>query len=76
MKHRSGKDSPLSAHSGLLPVMTAFSKDTLHDASPISKSVVGLLIGISIERGKLQLTDRVLDYFPALSTYRSRAGTH
>lgn len=69
--YRSGKDSPLSVHSGLLPVTTAFSKDTLHDARSISKSVVGLLVGISIERGKLQLTDRVLDYFPELSTYRS-----
>jgi CubicO group peptidase (beta-lactamase class C family) len=73
--YRTGKDTPISAPliTQLLPAAsTSFTASTLHDARSVSKSVIGLLTGITIQRGALRLEDRVLDHFPELSELRTR----
>lgn len=73
--YRNGTDTPINSSliAQLLPGTAAtFSADTLHDARSVSKSVIGLLTGITIGRGRLHATDKVLDYFPELGSLRTR----
>ena len=42
----------------------------LHDLRSISKSVVALLVGQAVGRGQIDIDDRVLDFYPALSDLR------
>lgn len=41
-----------------------YKKDTLHRMFSIAKSLNALCIGLLEEEGKLQLTDKIVDYFP------------
>ena len=41
-----------------------YATDTLHDIRSATKSIVGLLVGIAIDQGKLRLDDTLLSFFP------------
>jgi CubicO group peptidase (beta-lactamase class C family) len=73
--YRTGKDTPINAPliAQLLPPKpVAFSAESLHDARSVSKSVIGLLVGITVQRGGLKLDDRVLDHYPELNELRTQ----
>ncbi|MCE9598231.1 MAG: beta-lactamase family protein [Spirochaetia bacterium] len=65
--YRTGKDRTLM-DSTFWPfaTTTAFSEATLHDQRSVTKSIVSLLIGISIDRGQLKTDQLVLDSYPEL----------
>jgi CubicO group peptidase (beta-lactamase class C family) len=72
--YRTGTDTPINSSliAQLLPgAETTFSAATLHDVRSISKSVVGLLAGITIGRGGVRLNDKVLDHYPELNYLRT-----
>lgn len=73
--YRNGTDTPINSSliAQLLPGTAAtFSANTLHDVRSVSKSVIGLLTGITIGRGRLHASDRVLDHFPELESLRTQ----
>ncbi|NEX64744.1 serine hydrolase domain-containing protein [Noviherbaspirillum galbum] len=72
--YRNGTDTPINSSliAQLLPGTAAsFSADTLHDVRSVSKSVIGLLTGITIGRGQLHASDKVLDHYPELGSLRT-----
>jgi len=75
--YRSGKDRSMSRALGFWPPLTPtvdFGPDTLHDARSIGKSVIGLLVGIEIQQGRIaSLQTPVLDYYPQHKDLRSPA---
>jgi len=74
--YRSGPDRPIDVHYGLGTPFArdaAFDADALHDVRSISKSVVGLLVGLAVRDGKLgPLSKPVLDAFPELADLRTQ----
>jgi len=55
--YRTGEDRVLARRYGVLSTTTEFGPDTLHDVRSISKSVISLLYGMAMERGKAPLPE-------------------
>jgi CubicO group peptidase (beta-lactamase class C family) len=68
--YRRGKDKPIWT---LFARETEFTPETLHDLRSISKSVVGLLVGVASQRGKIDLAAPALAYYPSDADLRSPA---
>ena len=63
-------DGLLVLHKGKIVVEDYFgsmTEDTLHLAQSVSKSVVGTLVGIYLDRGQLDLSDPVREHVPELA---------
>jgi CubicO group peptidase (beta-lactamase class C family) len=73
--YRSAQDHPVSTLYGLWNPFggtVVFGPTTLHDVRPVTKSIVSLLVGIALERGKIaNITTPVLDFYPDLADLRS-----
>ncbi|MES2164766.1 MAG: serine hydrolase [Pseudomonadota bacterium] len=73
--YRTGKDRSIRRGLGVWPPFAPtveFGPDTLHDVRSIGKSVIGLLVGIEKQRGKIgALTTPVLDYYPEYQDLRT-----
>lgn len=69
--YRSGRDRPLGVRYGvnnLFGLPTHFDQDTLHDTRSVSKSVVSLLYGIALAKGRAPGVDTsILTLTPELS---------
>ena len=46
-----------------------FTKDTLHRMNSVTKSFVGLAIGALIDEGKINYSDKVINFFPEAEEY-------
>ncbi|MEW6267755.1 MAG: serine hydrolase [Thermodesulfobacteriota bacterium] len=77
--YRSGRDSPIDVLYGLgnpFAPDVRFGVDVLHDVRSVSKSVVGLLVGIALHDGRIaSLSTPALDAFPELADLRT-SGRH
>ena len=71
--YRTGRDHPIDERYGIgFGANVAFDANALHDVRSISKSVVGLLVGIAVRDGKIQsLSAPALDAFPELADLRT-----
>jgi CubicO group peptidase (beta-lactamase class C family) len=70
--YRTGEDASLADYYGLFPDDVTFGVDVLHDMRSISKSVVGLLVGIVAAQGRLpSLASPALAAFPELADLRT-----
>jgi CubicO group peptidase (beta-lactamase class C family) len=73
--YRSAPDHPVSTLYGLWNPFggtVAFGPTTLHDVRSVTKSIVSLLVGIALERGKIaSIATPVLDFYPDLADLRS-----
>lgn len=74
-RYRAGVDTPITVRYGLpnpFASTVAFDPGTLHDVRSISKSVVGLLVGIAVQQGRMPaLSAAVLDSYPRLADLRT-----
>jgi CubicO group peptidase (beta-lactamase class C family) len=74
-RYRTGPDTPITVRYGLpnpFASDVAFDAATLHDVRSISKSVVGMLVGIAVARGQFPpLSTPVLDAYPQLADLRT-----
>lgn len=74
--YRKAPDSPINIFYGIgnpFSSNVSFDAQTLHDARSVSKSVVGLLFGIAIDKGRVSSLDAsVLSAYPELAKLRSR----
>lgn len=73
--YRRGSDAPIDVHYGLANPFASevvFDADALHDVRSISKSVVGLLVGIAAaDRAFGALSAPVLEAYPGLADLRT-----
>lgn len=73
--YRRGADRRISEQYGLSDLLRAptdFDAQTRHDVRSISKSVVGLLVGVEVARGRFpDLDTPVLDLYPELADLRT-----
>ncbi|MEE3719235.1 serine hydrolase [Tumidithrix elongata RA019] len=73
--YRQGKDRSINILFGLwrpFSTRTQFSPTTLHDMRSISKSIVGLLVGIAQQKGRIgSLSTPILQFYPENSDLRS-----
>jgi CubicO group peptidase (beta-lactamase class C family) len=74
--YRTGHDVPIDVNYGLGTPFASdvrFGPDVLHDVRSVTKSVVGLLIGIARQKGLVpDLRTSVLSLFPELADLRTR----
>jgi hypothetical protein len=73
--YRQGKDYPINILFGLwrpFSTRVQFSSTTLHDTRSISKSIVGLLVGIAQQKGEIgPLATPILQFYPENLDLRS-----
>lgn len=72
--YRNGPDSPINIRYGIgnpFSSDVSFDAQTLHDTRSISKSIVGLIYGIELEKGKVNGLDT-----PVLGAYADQADLH
>lgn len=73
--YRTGPDAPIDVNYGLKNPFASdveFGPDVLHDVRSVSKSVVGLLVGIARQDGRFpDLRTSALEHFPELADLRT-----